>query len=215
MHFLKTPGHNCLGTIIQSTGCLIQQKNRGTVRQCTGNQETLPLPTGYITAAFTDHRIHAHGHLLDVFIDTRPLGCQPGILHGQCACTNDIRKDIPRHQLPVLQNHAHLGTHRNYIQLGQILPIIIDGSRLWLFKPQQQSHQCRLAATGTSHDCKRLARFHLKGNILQHIRRFRLISKAQMTNLDGTGQYIGIDFILTDFRFSLQDGPEILDMGLY
>ena len=60
--------HDLLGSIVQSAGCLIKQKNLGVSGQRTSDQKALPLPARKVSTTLTNNSVHPHRHGVDIFI---------------------------------------------------------------------------------------------------------------------------------------------------
>jgi len=82
-----------LRPVVESTGRLIEEENFGSANQCPGDEQSLPLTAGEIGAAFTDHSVQLHRHLMDVIGDPRFLDRLPGFFHGVHRADGDVFKD--------------------------------------------------------------------------------------------------------------------------
>ena len=179
-HFqaVETVRHDGLGAVVEGAGGFVADDDRGLHGKGLGNQDALPLAARDVRAALADHGLHLHRHLADLVGDARRLSSRPCVVQRQIAGADDVAVDVPGHQLAVLQHDAHLRAHRREVEIGEVLPVVIDRPAGGRLEAEKQTHQRRFSAAGASDDGHMLSRRYAEAYVMEHFRQAFAVGKG-------------------------------------
>ena len=195
-----------LGLGIQRRGSLIQNQQRGVLEQCAGNCQTLALAAGKQHAVLANLSVQALWQLLDKvhrvsitggFFDVGTRGTR------QITVGNVVGHGIAE------QGHmlSHLGDMTAQVKQTVILnfnAIEQNFARSVMIETRNQVSQCRLATTGTPHQCHHLPRFGREGHVLEHLPVGVRVGEAQVAHIQTAGDVVAFNSASIDFRFLIQ-----------
>ena len=102
--------------------------------------------------------MHPHGHGLNVLIESGQPGCFPGVLQRPQPASDDVLKDVARHQFSVLENHTKLSAYRLDIEPLQVQAIVEDCAGFRVLEPQQEPQEGGLARAGGADNSDKFTR---------------------------------------------------------
>src|ERR1700761_1166886 len=137
LHGVHALCHDALCLIVERAGGFVEEDDSWLINESARNHQTLPLASGESSAPFRDDSVHAHGHVLDVAIESSHASGFPGVIYAQVAGTDNISIDIGGHEFARLKDDADLLAYFPDIERSKVVPVIENTSRLRLFKAQQ------------------------------------------------------------------------------
>ena len=175
------------GETVECRGGLVQHQNRRGFQQGAGNRHALLFAARQFQPALAHARLVTFGQRGDEMVD---LGQTGGLLDlGLCripAAIADVVADRIIEQHRILRHHADGGAQRHLRDVGDVLSVDGDLTRLRLVKPVEQPREGRFARSRRPHHRNRLSGRDFKTDAAQD-RTFGHIAEHDIVEPDRAG----------------------------
>ncbi|MNX22582.1 hypothetical protein D3C86_525670 [compost metagenome] len=148
---LQALGNDRLGLVVERARGLVQQHEVRLEREGPSDDEALALPAREVDASLGHHRVHAHGHGIDIRFEARRMSSLPGLRLRDERPRRDVFEDRSRLKLCGLKDDPQLSPDGPHIEMGEILAVVGDHARFRGLEAEQEAQEGGLPGSRGSH----------------------------------------------------------------